>query len=521
MTRSGRQPKLAKRKNTAAWSHETEYLYTFGPEVAEIATLAGLEPDHNQQWILDQTFGRLADGRPSAFEVDIIGPRQNLKTATIIMIELGWGFVTDESLVIHTAHELDATEEAFIDLSARIQDTPQLAKYLDASKGERDSPGVITGNGSWEIHLLGDIKFKYKARRKDSGRALTADKVVIDEMFAVSPAMVGSLYPTLTTIPDAQVVSASSAGKLYSDVLRDHRKRGRAGSSPRQFYGEWGDPNAWTGCKAKNCDHALTAIGCALDDEKRWAQIMPAWGLRVFPETIRNMRQAMPPLEFAREFLVWWEDPPESGVGGVLDLARWGRLKDENAPAPTRVELMLYVSPDRRTSTIAAAGPGPDGRTLVLTTTLPGTGHTVTTLKALIDKHKVKTPVALIPNSQAGALIPQLEQDRIRWAPVTVVQYGQATAAFITGVNEENEFVHVGQDELDKAVAAATTRFNGQAEIWDDQRDSTVDLGPVVAASVAAYRWALAKKAPPPPPETLDSGASEPTAEPDISSIGF
>lgn len=491
MTRSGRrQPKLAKRRNPAAWSHETEYLYTFGPEVADVAAMSGLIPDDNQQWILDQTFGRLRDGRPSAFEVDIIAARQNIKTATIIMIELGWGFVTEESLVIHTAHELDATEEAFIDLRLRIEETPELAKYLDPTKGEKDSPGIYTGNGSWEIHLLGGIRFKYKARRKDAGRALTADKLVLDEFFAVQRSMVGSLYPTLTTIPDAQVVSASSAGKLYSDVLREHRKRGRAGTSPRQFYAEWGDPNAWKGCKSRACDHALTAIGCALDDEKRWAQIMPAWGLRVFPETIRSMRQAMPPLEFAREFMVWWEDPPNDDEGGVIDLVKWNRLANPAALKPDSAAVYVAVAHDRSKATIGVAGKGTNTDRLVMVTTRPGWQWVVPALQKMGKKQRISKP-ALHPKGPASVLLKDFKNAGMEYQPITDTDVARATAGFLELVgSKRKQLEHLAQPELDAAVRNAITRFSGEAELWE-LRDRTIDISPLVAAAGAVDLWDL------------------------------
>lgn len=517
--RGGRQPKLAKRKNPAAWSHEVEYVYTFGPEVADISAEAGLIPDENQAWILDQTFGYDKSGKPAAFEVDLIGPRQNIKTSSIIMMEIGWMFVTEEPYILHTAHELDATEEAFIDLRERLLDTPLLRGELNPAKGDRETPGIYTGNGSWEIHLLNGTRLKYKARGKDSGRALTADKLVLDEGFALQPSQVGSLYPILTTIPDAQVIVASSAGKLYSSVLRDHRHRGRNGLSPRQFYAEWGDREPWLGCKSRHCQHLKDAIGCALDDEKRWAQIMPAWGLRVFPETIRNMRQAMVPMEFAREFMVWWEDPPNADTPGVIDLVQWGRLKDASSPAPERVVLTLDVSPDRSSATIAAAGTGPGDRTLVITTTKPGTAWVVPALVALYGKRDVVGKVGLQPNAQAGALIGDLTKAGVGHEPINTVQMGQACAAFIKGV-EDGRLVHVGQEELDKAIANATTKRtpSGEAETWD-RRDQDVDISPVVAASSAAYRWMSENKAPPPAPRRA-SGASRRPAN-DIAHAGF
>lgn len=494
MTRSGgRRPRLAKRRVVdPAWKHEVDYLYTFGPEVADVATLAGLEPDENQQWILDQTFGYLPDGRPAAFEVDLIAPRQNIKTASIIMIELGWLYITEEPLIIHSAHELDATEEAFIDLRGRIEDTPKLAKFLDPSKGEKDHPGIFTGNGSWEIHLLGGTRLKYKARTKNAGRALTADKLVLDEFFAAQASMVGSLYPTLTTIPDAQVVTASSAGKIDSELLREHRHRGRNGLSPRQFYAEWGDVDAWSGCKAKACDHAKNTVGCALDDEARWARIMPAWGTRVFPETIRAMRDAMPPAEFAREFMVWWDDPAGGDQGGAIDIAKWGGLVNPKAKSPKTATVVLDVAPDRKKSSIGVAGAGRKGRTLLMSLTRGGTRWVVPKLIDLMEKQSIEE-VALHPGTQAAVLIPALREAGIDFYKLTTGEVAQGCAWMLEQMEQPKPKIeHVGQPELDKAVANAITRMpgSGEYEIWD-RRDRSVDITAVYATSTAGYRWSL------------------------------
>lgn len=480
-----------------------------------MAALAGLEPDPEQQAFLDLLFGIRPDGKSVGFENVLIGPRQVLgKTGTIKMAELGWLFVTEEEFVVHSAHELDTTEKAFLDLQELIEGTPQLAQRLDPSIG-RESPGITTGNGKWSINVVTDsgqrLTLKYKARTNTGGRGLTGRKVVLDEGFALTARMIGSLYPTLTVVPDPQVLIASSGGLLQSEVLRSLRERGRAGGDPRLVYAEFGDdPERFGGCAVPHCTHTRpprNPPGCVLDDEERWHRFMTTLGTRTSVETIRDFRRSMPVEEFAREFMVHWEDPPNADAPGVLDLERWGRLKDKAAPAPARVELMLDVSPDRKSSTIAAAGDGPSGRTLIITTTLPGTTRTVEVLAALVAKRNVVSPVALMPNTQAGALIPDLIEAGIAWEPFTSVQMGQATAAFITGVNENHAYVHVGQPEFDKAVENATTRFTGQgeAEVWD-RRDKTIDIGPVVAGSGAAYRWALSKKAPPPSPVGISEG---------------
>jgi len=536
---TGRKPKLARRLIEPTWESRPTYVETFGPEVCDIAAMAGLEPEPEQARWLDGLFAIGPDGKSVSFENALIGPRQVMgKTGTLNMAHLGWLYVTEQKFIVHSAHEKDASEKAFNELRDLIEGTPQLAKHLDPTVGRWDSRGITSGNNSWAINVLdrrGDrLVLKYKARTRTGGRALTAWKVVLDEAFSVTRAQVGSLYPTLSAVPDPQVVLASSAGLLESDVLRDTRNRGRAGQDPRLLYAEYGDDvEALGDCADPKCRHPrppFNTPGCIYDDESRWARFMTGLGRRVTVQTIRDMRRSMPVDEFAREFFVHWEDPPErdDDADRVLNLARWSRptaeggCRDSNTPAPHRVELFLDVSPDRKSSTIAAAGDAPGGRTVVLTTTLPGTASAVEALARLVEKRDVVSPVALVPNTQAGALIPDLVKAGVAWEPFTSTQMGQATAAFITAV-DDGQVVHVGQVELDEAVENATTRFTGEAEVWD-RRNKTINIGPVVAASGAAFRWAMTKQVPEEPPAPPRRGASPETRRRrsnDVARMGF
>ena len=291
MTRSS--PKRAKRRLEPTWLSHPVYVETFGPEVADLSALAGMTPDPEQELLLDLTFAFGLNGKSAAFEIDVIAARQNLKTGFILQAELGWLYITRERLIVHSAHEMSTTEEAFLDLATLIEDTPALAADLKPTRSER--PGIFEGNGRWSIHLRtlehGQQRIKYKARTKGGGRGLTGNKVVLDEAFALLPTHMGALLPTLAAVPDPQVVKASSAGKVGSTVLIEARDRGRAGQSGRQVYAEWGDKQAGQGCAAGDrCTHETTVPGCALDDEKRWKTIMPALGRRVTVETVRAMR---------------------------------------------------------------------------------------------------------------------------------------------------------------------------------------------------------------------------------------
>lgn len=522
-----KSPALAKRRIEPTWSSTPLYVETFGPEVADVAALAGFGPDPEQQLILDLIFAIGPNGKSVAFEIGIIGPRQNFKTGVIKQAELGWLFVTGEKLVVHSAHELDTTEAAFNDLRSLIEDTPELSRYLDPTIGKLDSPGVTQGNGKWSIFVVGQdgerLQIKYKARTATGGRGLTGNKIVLDEGFAVTEHQVGSLYPTLTAVPDPQVVMASSAGLLHSKVLRSIRDRGRSGKDPRLGYVEYADKEQG-GCRLLNCDHARppnNPPGCALDDVTRWKKFMTALGRRTTVETIRNMRRSMPPEEFAREFMVWWEDPPTGDSRGAIDIQSWAlRIQDggclaSDAAAPGRAALMIDVSPDRRTASVAAAGEGPDGRTLVITTSKPGMDWVVPAVVGLIGRRDI-VDVALVKQHQAGALIPKLNAAGVKFTEMTKLDAGQACGAFIQATSPGiGQIAHVGQPDLDRAVGNAITRWVGEVQQWD-RRDKLIDISPVVSAAGAAWRWSLVPKEPPPSPELIDSGVSRRRSDDDF-----
>ena len=82
-----------------SWSSLLDFHATCGPEVGDIARLAGFDPDPEQQLVLDQLFAFDRNGASVAFEVGVVAPRQNLKTAFCKMAALGWLFLTEQRLV--------------------------------------------------------------------------------------------------------------------------------------------------------------------------------------------------------------------------------------------------------------------------------------------------------------------------------------------------------------------------------------------------------------------------------------
>lgn len=476
------------------WSHVPDYAATYGPLVAELCQRAQFGPDPEQQLALDAIFGVRLDGLSAAVSTDVIAARRNLKTGLLIQTMIGWLYVTEEPRVTYSAHRLDATKATFEKLHQLIRGCPALSRRLKPSRvGRPDEAGVTKGNGQWALELATGQKVTFMCRSRNGARGMEG-KLILDEGFALTPALMGAIVPIVAAEPDPQTVTASSGGLRESSVLRDKRDRGRAGTSPDQAYFEWGDPNAHEGCAQVDCQHEKSAAGCVLDDEDRLRATNPALASgRITLRTLRALRQDMPPDEFAREFLVWWDDPPHGEAGPAISPARWRAARNPAAETPHQAGVVLDVAPDRKRSSIGVAADGSAGRTLVMCQTLPGTDHVVSALVSLMARRDV-TEVALHPRSQAAVLIPALDRAGVEWVPLTSSDQGAACAWFTEAVNAPGEQLveHLGQPELDAAVANARTRMTaGEVELWD-ARDASVDISPLRACSIAAHRWQTA-----------------------------
>lgn len=448
-----------------------EYGRTLGPEAGELAALAGFPPDPEQQMALDWLFA-LNHGKSAVRDFGLCAPRQNLKTGFLKQTALGWLFITEQRLVVWSAHEFSTSQEAFRDMCQLIEDCPDL---------DREVKQIHRGNGEEAIELLGDRRLKFRARTKSGGRGLSGDKVVLDEAMYLKPAHIGALIPTLRARPDPQVVLAGSGGMLDSDVWRSYRDRGRAGGDPTLAWLEWSDPDPR--CEQDDCPHTYGLVtGCALDDRARWRRLNTALGRRITEETLASDRRGFPADEFARETLGWWEDPLSEG--GAFDPLLWAGYADPDAPRGNAPLFALDIAPDQSTANVAVAWPRPDGRGQVMI------AHHQRGVDGLEDEvnrlcRDWSAEVIVEKAGTAAFLISKL--DRVR--EVARQHYtdacGHLDAEFAAG-----DVRHGNQPVLNEAVRVAAWRVSGVGRSLD-RRDPRIS--PLVAAAHALYGTSTAR----------------------------
>lgn len=446
---------------------------TSGPEIAELAELAGLWLDPWQRWSLNCGLAERADGQWAAIEVAEVVSRQNGKGSVIEALELGGLYVLGLPLVLHTAHEFKTAQEGFRRVLHLIDNCDDLRRKVAK---------VRTAHGDEGVELLpkhGGGRLRFIARSGGSGRGFSAPLVILDEAYALQAAQVAALMPTLSAQPNPQLWSFSSAAMATSTYLHRLRKRALAGDAGRLAYMEW-------------------SIDPATDDPadpNSWGRANPALGLRIDPEFVKIEHASMPIEVFLRERL----GVPDAEVGEVVPVFtddEWAAVEDRASEIVGPTVLALDMPPDRSKVSIAVGGRRADGVTHVeIIERRAGTRWLVTELARLLSVHDIRH-VLLTPGGPAGAVLPDVEEacrQGGRWPASDMLRavgsqdYGAACGRFFDAVIERS-VRHIGQVELDQARRAASRKWSGDAWRWARQ-STDVDISPLVAGSLAV--WAV------------------------------
>lgn len=487
-----------------AYANFPAYSETFGPEVADLCDLAGYPPDPEQELALNALFGIDSDGRSVAFEFAILCARQNLKTGFAKQAGLGWLFITEQPLITWSAHEMTPTREAFNDLVNLIESTPALARRLESGP----TNGVFRGSGQEAIALKPSKscpfgqRILFKARTTSGGRGLTGNKVILDEGFALRDVHMGSLVPTLSAVPDPQLLIGSSACRPESEVLRKIVERGRSldpGKRKRLGYLEFCAPE--DACEDyPDCPHHVGHPGCAMDRREYIVLANPQAGKRITWEYLEGERDSLSPAEYGRERM-GWHDKPMVEDGPLISRDMWAKLADTESAPSGRVAFGVYVNKLQTGAAIGVAGFREDGKIHVgvvpatrggLSASRSGVEWIPERMKQLADDWR---PAAWVidDRSAAGSLLPEINRLGVEVVNATAADVARACMALHTKVLEDG-IRHQGAKPLADSVTAGKMRDLADGWAWD-RKDARADIVQLMAITLAVHGLATA-----PPP---------------------
>lgn len=446
--------------------------YSLGVEAIELAKTCGLVLDEEQILVLSALLARRRDGRFAAFEVGMVQPRQNGKGGVIEARELaGIVLVPSDRFLIHSAHEYPTAQEAFLRMQILLE------------TGGIPILRVRTAHGEQGFDLPGGKRLRYRTRTKGGGRGFSGDFLALDEAMELPESALSALLPTLSARDNPQVFLTGSAPdqnvQTNAVVLARLRERAMAGKAKRLAFFEWSLP----------FEHPELVPAEVLGDPAQWAKVNTALGRRITEEHVASEFGSMTARAFAIERLGVGDWPAtDADSGGVIDLAKWNELEDQDSEIHDPIVLSWDVSPDRH-GAIAAAGRNARGQGhLEIVDARQGTSWLPERLAGLAEKSQ---PLAILcdergPGAHLIEQVRELLEDRgFELTVVNAQENAQACAALVDAV-EEQTFRHLGDERLTNAIRGASTRPLGDSFSWA-RRSSSVNIAPLFAATLALW----------------------------------
>jgi hypothetical protein len=446
-------------------------------EVVEFIARLGIVLDPWQQRVLWASLLRRND-RWAAFAVAVCAPRQNGKNAILEVRELAGALLLGEKLVIHSAHLADTSKESF----RRLEDLIDTNDWLAGQVAH-----VWRTNGHEAIEFKNGNRIRFRTRTRGGGRGFSGSPVIFDEPMFLSEISMGSILPVISAQPDPQIWYTGSAvdQTIHEDGVAFARVRDRAleQSDGRLYYAEWS-------AEAETPDGVEDAMAA---DPEVVASTNPALGIRIMLDYVEAERRELDSRTFAVERLGVGDWPPVDGSAHqVIPIEKWDGLADDPASEGARmldpVALAFDVTPDRSMTSIVATGRRSDGDIQIeVTDHRAGTGWLAARLAELSERHQ---PVIVVCDATgpAGSLVHLIEALDVHVECVSAGDYAKAFGAILDAVDERS-VRHLGGADLRSAVKGASKRPLGDGAFGWGRRNSTVDISPLVAATLALWGW--------------------------------
>lgn len=475
---------------------------SFGDRVVAFAAAAGVQLDDWQEYVLWALFDVTADSRWAADEFGLLVARQNGKGEILVAYDLAHLFLFPRpdgrrKTVLHTAHEMKTSTDAFQRLSAVIQASDDLMSMVHNVYSANGQEGIVLKPRPGQI--IGD-RIRFIARSRNSGRGFSADTMVYDEAQELSGKARQALKYTQSAVPNQQEVYVGTVPDELNDseVFEGVRDRGRAGSRPRTAWMEW---------TPEGSEDPERAPLISSTDPNAWVASNPTLGNRIGVDTVQSeIETATDPEEPRRERLSIWPGRREEAEQQLseLDMERWTLgEKPDGKLDPAAAVIAIAVGRGGAFATVAAASRLGERifvehkKTERFTLWLSGY---VKKLKAELGNATV-----VIDDKNASAIVTDLDKAGIKYLRMNLNEVAGAHTMFVEHVNT-GLVVHRGQKEVTASLKFATTRKVGNAGVTWDQSDPTKPISQAQAVTWAL--WGLKKSesspkpdVPPPPPQ--------------------
>lgn len=441
-------PRDRTRANTAA----------AGAFVAKCHTREWLPWQYDTARLISET---LPSGRMAYPIVVILVPRQCGKTTFLFDMIMGRCLALPDYRCAYTAQTGHVTSERFSERMTELPSTP-LARRV-STRRSAGTERFTFRHGSY---------LKAFPPKDGALRGSALDLVAIDEAQEVEEllgiALDQTILPTFTTRPRRQYVLIGTAGTDASKYLARYLALARGGAA----------------------GVGLVEYGATPDDDPAdpavWHRVHPglASGL-TDDDALRSALAVMGPESFAREYLCVWQESGNRLVS-TRDWLLCRRIRSTPIPSVPPV-LAVDVAPDRSAAAILAVWPDQaDGAPVAeVVAYAPGTDWPAERLASLYARHG--RPMIVADNQ--GPVLTVVDEAKRLKVPIiqpTVPEYAAACQTMLDRIGRR-EIGHRGGKALDAAITGATKRPIGDGGWGWGRRSATVDVCPLIAATLAFW----------------------------------
>lgn len=429
--------------------------------------------DSGQRLAVEHMLAETADGRWAARTTGRTMPRQNGKGDEIECVE-AWGLTQRAEAIVHTAHEIPTAKSAHARLVGHIEGNRDLRRLLKQ---------VRYANGDQSIEMNNGGVIVYRTRTGAGARGLDdISRLVVDEAQHAHPEQLASSTPILAANPNPQLNFLGSAGiATKSNWWWEMRRRALAPAA-----GEF----AWLEHSAEQV--SLTPEGIIVSvrpdvwDHDQWRVANPAFPDRIEAGFLEEQLRTLGADLFAREHLGVW-DPDPTNDRSIFGPGVWAACNRADVEASGRVWFGVDCTPERTAAVIVICDES--GRIEIPKTAdnvddhRPGLGWLTARVIELATRYDAT--VAVDSGGPANSFADEWERQGVTVERLSSRDMAGATGSFFDAVLNGTVEIR-NHPSLDRAAAGARQRSSGDVWYWA-RRDSTVDVSPLVAASIA--RW--------------------------------
>jgi phage terminase large subunit-like protein len=441
---------------------------TIGPAVEVMARTFGTALMPWQRHAVDVA-GEHVDGRPAYRYVIISAPRRAGKSLLTLAVLFMCALSAPARRAWYTAQSRADAALTFRDEWIPAVTRSPLAPFI--------RPRQSNGSESFIVpRLASTIRVFAPTGTALHGQA--GDLIMFDEAWSHTAERGQELEvaarPLMATRPGAQMWILSAAGDIDSTWWANWLDAGRTAV------------DADAGAGICHLEWSADAPGVDLDDPAVWVATHPAVRGPDNPTGTIDLdwltaEHALDPDTFYRAYL---NVTDRAGITtSPIDAGRWQAAAVDQWHRAGIMVAGVDAAPNQTHTSIVVAGEHAGRPVVELVDYRPGIGWVIDRVVELVDRWGLET-VAVDRNGPAGALWAGLEQAAVPLTDMTLRDTAAAAAQLVEAVRT-GELVNVPSSELDAAVTGARRRPHGDGSWTFSRNTSTVDVSPLIAASLA------------------------------------